>query len=273
MNEKLQELENLLASLGRVAVGFSGGVDSSFLAAACTRAIPDRTVLIHLDTPFVSTPERVSFERESSRLGLPVALVAFDPLDNPAIAANPAERCYLCKRAAFARLLDEAHRLGCDAVVEGSNADDADDYRPGMRAVRELGIRSPLMETDWTKAEERELLRAWGHQVWDMPAGACLATRVPAGEPLSACKLELVRTCEDALRELGLIQIRCRLVGGAMRVEASTADLETLAHPGTPRRADGAVPLPGSVLRALHAAGATRIEPLAQPYRRGSMNG
>lgn len=273
MDEKLKELEGLLASLGRVAVGFSGGVDSSFLAAVCARAIPDRTVLIHAATPFVSTPERLSFEREARRCGLPVAVVALDPLDDPAIAANPPDRCYLCKRAAFARLIEEARGLGCDTVVEGSNADDAGDYRPGTRALRELGVRSPLMETGWTKAEERELLRAWGHPVWSMPAGACLATRIPCGEPLSADKLELVRACEDALHGLGLTQIRCRLVDGAMRVEASADDLDTLVGYGASRHADGSVTLPDTVLRALHAAGASRVEPLARPYRRGSMNG
>ncbi len=273
MDEKLKELESLLASLGRVAVGFSGGVDSSFLAAVCARAIPDRTVLIHIATPFVSTPERLSFEREAHRYGLPVAVVALDPLDDPAIAANPSDRCYRCKRAAFARLIEEARSLACDTVVEGSNADDAGDYRPGMRALRELGVRSPLMETGWTKAEERELLRAWGHPVWNMPAGACLATRIPTGEPLSAGRLELVRACEDALHELGLAQIRCRLVDGAIRVEASADDLDALVGYGATRHVDGSATLPDTVVRALHTAGAVHVELLARPYRCGSMNG
>lgn len=269
MDEKLKELEGLLASLGRVAVGFSGGVDSSFLAAVCARAIPDRTVLIHAATPFVSTPERLSFEREARRCGLPVAVVALDPLDDPAIAANPPDRCYLCKRAAFARLIEEARGLGCDTVVEGSNADDAGDYRPGTRALRELGVRSPLMECGWHKDEERELLRAWGLPQWNLPAGACLATRIPCGEPLDLGKLAAVRACEDYLHGLGLPGVRARLIAGRIRVEAPVAELEVLGRPGR----DGAVPLPATVAAELEARSGRAVEPLAVPYGKGNMNG
>ena len=182
-NVKMQGLIELLRSFGSVAIGFSGGVDSTFLAAVSIRALPPADVhLIHLDTPFVGTPERESFERERERFersGAHVVAIETDPLADPDVAANLADRCYHCKRLGFRCIVDAACELGVRVVLEGSNADDAGDYRPGTRAVRELDVRSPLMETGWCKDEEREVLRAWGFDVWDLPAGACLATPHP----------------------------------------------------------------------------------------------
>ncbi len=265
----MQGLIELLRSFGSVAIGFSGGVDSTFLAAVSIRALPPADVhLIHLDTPFVGTPERESFERERERFeraGAHVVALETDPLADPDVAANPADRCYHCKRLGCQRIVDAARelgvrvvlegsnaddagdyrpgtranpadrcyhckRLGCQRIVdaarelgvrvvlEGSNADDAGDYRPGTRAVRELDVRSPLMETGWCKDEERALLRAWGFEVWDLPAGACLATRIPCGETLTAEKLHTVRMCEDYLHGLGLRQVRVRIDDGVARV-------------------------------------------------------
>ena len=139
-NAKMQGLIELLRSFGSVAIGFSGGVDSTFLAAVSIRALPPADVhLIHLDTPFVGTPERESFERERERFeraGAHVVAIETDPLADPDVAANPADRCYHCKRLGFLRIVDAACKLGVRVVLEGSNADDAGDYRPGTRAVR-----------------------------------------------------------------------------------------------------------------------------------------
>lgn len=224
----MQRLIELLRSYESVAIGFSGGVDSTFLAAVCVRALPPSHVhLIHLDTPLVGTPERASFERERERferLGAHVVSIAVDPLSDPTVAKNPADRCYHCKRLGFQRIMDAAHELGAHVVLEGSNADDAGDYRPGTRAVRELGAKSPLMETGWSKAEEREVLRAWGHEVWNLPAGACLATRVPCGEVLTAEKLHVVQACEDYLHSLGFEQVRVRLDAGTARVSLGAGE-------------------------------------------------
>lgn len=282
-NAKMQGLIELLRSFGSVAIGFSGGVDSTFLAAVSIRALPPADVhLIHLDTPFVGTPERESFERERERFeraGAHVVAIETDPLADPDVAANPADRCYHCKRLGFQRIVDAACKLGVRVVLEGSNADDAGDYRPGTRAVRELDVRSPLMETGWCKDEEREVLHAWGFDVWDLPAGACLATRIPCGEALTAEKLHTVRMCEDYLHGLGLRQVRVRIDDGMARVSVGAGEnvgaiVEAGAPAGACSNADGE---PGrlspAVMQALQARGCTSVNPVVRPYHHGEGNG
>lgn len=282
-NVKMQGLIELLRSFGSVAIGFSGGVDSTFLAAVSIRALPPADVhLIHLDTPFVGTPERESFERERERFeraGAHVVAIETGPLADPDVAANLADRCYHCKRLGFRRIVDAACELGVRVVLEGSNADDAGDYRPGTCAVRELDVRSPLMETGWCKDEEREVLHAWGFDVWDLPAGACLATRIPCGEALTAEKLHTVRMCEDYLHGLGLRQVRVRIDGGMARVSVGAGEnVGAIVGAGAPAgacsNADGE---PGrlspAVMQALQARGCAAVDPVVHLYRHGEGNG
>lgn len=237
LQRKLDSLVDLLLSYKSMAIGFSGGVDSTFLAAVCAHFLPaGRVTLIHLDTPLIGTPERASFARERerfARMGLQTICLTENPLEHASVTANPADRCYHCKRAAFSSAVTEARRRGLAVVLEGSNADDAGDYRPGMRAVRELGVQSPLMETGWHKSEEREVLKLWGHEVWSLPAGACLATRIPCGETLTQKKLKVVRACEDYLHELGIAQVRVRLDNGTARVSTDSAGLNVLQRLST----------------------------------------
>ena len=282
-NAKMQGLIELLRSFGSVAIGFSGGVDSTFLAAVSIRALPPADVhLIHLDTPFVGTPERESFERERERFeraGAHVVAIETDPLADPDVAANPADRCYHCKRLGFRRIVDAACELGVRVVLEGSNADDAGDYRPGTRAVRELDVRSPLMETGWCKDEEREVLHAWGFDVWDLPAGACLATRIPCGEELTAKKLHTVRMCEDYLHGLGLRQVRVRIDGGMARVSVGAGEnvgaiVEEGNHAGARPHVDSeSSRLAPAVIQELQARGCAAVDPVVHPYRHGEGNG
>lgn len=282
-NAKMQGLIELLRSFGSVAIGFSGGVDSTFLAAVSIRALPPADVhLIHLDTPFVGTPERESFERERERFeraGAHVVAIETDPLADPDVAANLADRCYHCKRMGFRRIVDAACELGVRVVLEGSNADDAGDYRPGTCAVRELDVRSPLMETGWCKDEEREVLHAWGFDVWDLPAGACLATRIPCGEALTAEKLHTVRMCEDYLHGLGLRQVRVRIDDGVARVSVGAdenvgAIVEANGHASAHPHADSK---PGrlspAAIQELQARGCAAVDPVVHPYHHGEGNG
>ena len=271
---KLSLLEELLQSYGTVALGYSGGVDSTFLAAVLARCLPERALLVHLASPFVGTPERSSFEREGARFGLPVLVVPIDPLAEPDIRTNPVDRCYHCKRTGFARIISEAQARGYQTVIEGSNIDDPEDSRPGTRAMRELGVRAPLRETGWHKAEEREVLRTWGIATWSMPADACLATRVRNGEELTREKLELVRACEDYLRGLGLSLVRVRLAAGEASVQAAPDDLRKLAGmAGGMVTADGSCLLPDPVAAAFRSFGVQEVAPTATPYRYGSMSG
>lgn len=307
---KLEALEALLRDLAPVALGFSGGVDSTFLAAVCARAIPQKTLLVHLDSPFVGTPERASHDELAHAFGLPAISLVFDPFTEEDIVANRPDRCYLCKRAGFMRITEAARTWASEQgfdpstvyVLDGSNADDAAATdRPGMRALRELGVRSPLMETGWTKAEEREMLCTWGYRTWNLPAGACLATRIVTGERLTPQKVAAARACEDYLHTLGCTQVRARIAGGELHVEGSPEDLARICAPSEDapvtgiqararERSTGRVPATGAaagesasklqlshnVLTQLNslakANGIARVAPTARPYRRGSMN-
>ena len=194
------------------AVAFSGGVDSAWLLHEAVRWA-QRTAAYFVRTPFQPEFELEDARETVRRLGARLTVVELDVLADPAVAANPADRCYHCKRALFTRLLEAAGADGFPLVVDGSNASDDAGDRPGMRALRELGVRSPLRECGVAKAEIRRLAREAELPVWNKPSYACLATRISPGTAITARDLGRVSRGEAALMALGFSDLRLRLRG------------------------------------------------------------
>ena len=216
-------LENL-RGLGSVAVAFSAGVDSAFLLHAAREALGDRAIAVTARSR--AFPQR---ELEEARLfcedrGIRRFVVDVNEMEIEGFSRNPVNRCYLCKRELFGRIIDFAAGQGVAAVVEGSNVDDEGDYRPGMVALAELGVKSPLRECGLTKADIRALSRRFGLPTWDKPSYACLATRFPYGQEITPRLLDMVGRAEQLLIDLGFRQVRVRFHGALARVELPEAD-------------------------------------------------
>lgn len=206
------------------AVAFSGGVDSAWLLHEAA-AWAERTAAYFVHTPFQPDFELADARETAGRIGAELTVIDFDILTVPEAAANPPDRCYSCKRALFTLLLEAARRDGFPLLLDGSNASDDAEDRPGMRALRELGVRSPLRECGVTKADIRRLSREAGLPVWDKPSYACLATRFPTGQIISRAGLEKVERSEAALSGLGLRNFRLRLTGDGAKLQAAEDQL------------------------------------------------
>ena len=218
-------LEQFFQENPRCALGFSGGVDSAYLLYAGVRAGAD------IRPYFIKTAFQPAFELADARklaegLGVEVTVLELDALADPRVAANPADRCYFCKQNLFRTLKERAIADGYPVLLDGTNASDEAGDRPGMRALAELSVRSPLRECGLTKAEIRARSREAGLFTWDKPAYACLATRVPAGETITADLLARVEGAEDALFRLGYTDFRVRVFHGAARLQLPRGQME-----------------------------------------------
>ena len=208
----------------RAALAFSGGTDSALLLwAAAQYGAQVRAYFVK--TPFQPAFELRDAQRLAGELSMPLTVIEFDVLSVPGAAANGPERCYHCKRALFTRLIEAARTDGFSLLLDGTNASDDAGDRPGMRALRELSVRSPLRECGLTKEDVRRLSREAGLFTWDKPAYACLATRIPTGEAISRDMLERVEQAEDALARLGYRDFRVRVCGGAARLQLTEEEL------------------------------------------------
>ena len=218
-------LEQFFQENPRCALGFSGGVDSAYLLYAGVKAGAD------IRPYFIKTAFQPAFELADARklaegLGVEVTVLELDALADPRVAANPADRCYFCKQNLFRTLKERAIADGYPVLLDGTNASDEAGDRPGMRALAELSVRSPLRECGLTKAEIRARSREAGLFTWDKPAYACLATRVPAGETITADILARVEGAEDALFRLGYTDFRVRVFHGAARLQLPRGQME-----------------------------------------------
>lgn len=225
MHEKLENLKQYLKSLGRVAVAYSSGVDSTFLLKTAHDVLGENAIAITaVSNSFTKREHNESIEFCKAQ-NIRQILCPVNELEIPQVRSNPKDRCYFCKKNLFQVFIKAAQQEGFVHVIEGSNMDDLGDYRPGLKALTELKIKSPLRECNLYKNEIRELSRELGLDTWDKPAFACLASRIPYGQEITEEKLRLIEKSEDFLFSLGIIQRRVRYIKAD---ETVTARIEVL---------------------------------------------
>ena len=277
MREGEQRLYDLLASYDSVIVAFSGGVDSAYLAWAATQVLGPAALCITADSPSYPDHHRQLAIRIARECGLRHEFVRTAEMERPDYRANPVDRCYHCKHELYTVLTDLARTRGVTTIVDGSNADDRSDYRPGRKAAREFGVRSPLDEADLTKAEIRELSRAAGLPTWDEPASACLSSRIPYHSEVTDEKLQMIERAETVLRDLGFRVCRVRhhdspfdsgsgrpeqRRGALARLEFGRDEMDRAFEPAVRDR----------IGRELRALGYQHVAIDLQGYRMGSLN-
>lgn len=233
LQEKTERLLELLRGFGRVGVAFSAGVDSTVVAAAAARACGTEALAVTAISPSLPAGEAEAAAALAAQIGIRHEILHTREFADPSYTANPVNRCYFCKTELYSQLGASAAEWGVDVIVNGANVDDLGDYRPGLKAAAEHSIRSPLVEAGLTKADVRELARAWGLPVWDKPASPCLASRIAYGTAVTPERVARIDRAERWLRETcGLRELRVRLEANELaRIEVPLDALPRLVDP------------------------------------------
>jgi pyridinium-3,5-biscarboxylic acid mononucleotide sulfurtransferase len=258
----LDVLHEWFLPLDGVVVAYSGGTDSTLVATVAARALGDRSVAVTAVSPSLAPGELEEARSVARRLGINHRTVRTRETEKAEYLANGTDRCYHCKTELYDVLGVVAAEAGSATVVSGTNLDDLGDYRPGLRAAEEHGVRHPLVEVGLSKAEVREAARALGVPTWDKPASACLSSRIAFGVTISVEELSKVGRAERVLKDLGFRQCRVRVHGDLVRIEVEPSDVTRLAEPGVRDR----------VVEAIRALGYRYVTVDLQGFRSGSMN-
>ena len=260
--KKYDDLKKMLKDFGSAAVAFSSGVDSTFLLYAAKEALGDKAFAITAQSCSFPKRERDEAKEFCSSLGIRQVGFESDELNIEGFSQNPPNRCYLCKRELFGKMMEIAESEGAAVVVEGSNLDDEGDYRPGLQAIKELGILSPLRSIGFTKDDIRALSRHLNLPTWDKQSFACLSTRFVYGETITKEKLGMVDKAEQLLLDLGFHQVRVRIHGTMARIEVLPEEFEKLISEEIRTK----------ITSSLKSFGFTYVSMDLTGYRTGSMN-
>ena len=262
-DEKLTKLYHLLQDIKSVVVAFSGGVDSTFLLAAAKKMLNDNVVAITACSDSTSADEQSDALYLAKTLGVRHMLVAATEMDSQEFIANTSQRCYFCKKERFTALAKWATEHDFNWVVEGTHADDSNDFRPGMRAIAEIAtIKSPLVAVGFTKDEIRRISKQWGLPTWDKPSAACLVSRLAYGLPITSERLKQVDKAEQLVRSFCSGQVRVRHHGDLARLEVAAQDIPILVKPDISLQ----------ISQGLKELGFTFVTLDLEGYRTGSMN-
>ncbi|MGC9002216.1 MAG: ATP-dependent sacrificial sulfur transferase LarE [Dictyoglomus sp.] len=263
MKEKLEELKNFLRDCKKVVVAYSGGVDSTFLLKVAKDTLGDNVLAVTLISPIFPEREIKEAKRIAEELGVRHIILKNDELlKHEEFIKNPPERCYICKKYNFQKIIEVAKENNIDCVLDGSNVDDLKDYRPGKMALKELGILSPLLELGFSKEEIRRLSREFNLPTSEKPSLACLATRIPYGERIEIERLKRIEEGEDYLTKLGFNQVRVRDYKNMARIEIEEENFSLILKKDIREK----------IIRKLKEMGYKYITLDLEGYRTGSMN-
>lgn len=233
MKKELEKLNNILSSMKSVLIAYSGGVDSTFLLKAAADVLGHNVLTVTADSPTIPRKELLFASRTAKEFGVRHEVIKTDEMKCEDFVNNSSFRCYWCKNELFTKLNKIADNYGIEYVLDGSNYSDTSDYRPGLKAARELEVRSPLMEAGLTKEDIRQILKSWDLPVWNKPATACLSSRIPYGQKISTNLLGKIEKAEDELHRLGFCQVRVRDHDDIARIEIQEDDFSKIIEKNT----------------------------------------